>query len=136
MAVVNFFGKPTCRGNRRQREILESSGHTIVFHNILEQPWTEKTLAPFLGMLPPKEWFNRAAVRVKSGEVIPDELTASQAMHLILEDHALLRRPLLESEDIRQVGWNPEAVDKWLGLRPDQDHGSEACAHPKHKNIA
>ncbi|MFT8736707.1 MAG: ArsC/Spx/MgsR family protein [Zymomonas mobilis] len=129
MAIVTFFGKTVCRGNLRQRAILEQSGHTVDFHDILAENWSEDSLKPFLEALPPAEWFNKSANRVKSGEVTPDNLSAEEAMALILEDHALLRRPLMKSGGVYQIGWNPEAIDQWIGLKKDIDHGSEACHH-------
>lgn len=130
MAIVTFFGKTVCRGNLRQRAILEQSGHIVDFHDILAENWTPNTLKPFLGSLPPSEWFNKSANRIKKGEINPENLTAEEAMTLILEDHALLRRPLMKSGDSHQTGWDAEKIDSWIGLAAGIDHGSEACHHP------
>lgn len=128
MATVTFFGKPGCAGNRRQMELLRASGHTVVECNLLTEPWTDATLRRFFGDLPPSAWFNRSATRVKAGEVEPDRLNAEEAMALLLADPLLIRRPLLEVDGVRAVGWDPDRVAAWIGLNDGVDRGGEGCA--------
>lgn len=70
-----FFEKPGCGGNARQRALLLSAGHTLERRNLLTAHRTRESLLAFLGRLPVAEWFNRAAPRVKSGEVRPEAQT-------------------------------------------------------------
>lgn len=128
MVQVVFYGKPGCKGNARQIEVLRASGHEVIVRNLLTEPWTRERLCDFFGTRPAAEWFNRSAVRVKSGEVIPEQLTAEGAMALLLEDPALIRRPLLEVAGERDIGWEPERVAAWIGLDGAVAPGREGCA--------
>ena len=86
MTHLVFFEKPGCGGNTRQRAALEAAGHTLERHNLLTAPWTPETLMAFLAPLPVPDWFNRAAPRVKTGEVQPDTLDAEGALARIFHD--------------------------------------------------
>jgi nitrogenase-associated protein len=138
MAHITFYEKPGCGGNARQRALLEAAGHTLDIRNLLTEPWTQERLLAFLAPLPVPEWFNRSAPRIKSGEVNPDAIDAPTALRLLLEEPLLVRRPLMESEGRRHVGFEPEAVDVWVGLhglRVDAAElacqGSDACHAPE-----
>ena len=129
MAIVTFFGKPGCVGNRRQMEVLKAAGHQVVFRDLLTEPWSADGLMRFLGGLPVADWFNRSAKRVKAGEVVPDHLGADEALGVLLAEPLLIRRPLMAVGDTRVVGWEPERVSAWIGLAADGDQGTERCAH-------
>jgi hypothetical protein len=54
---------------------------------------------------------------VKSGEVDPSALAEAAALELMLADPLLIRRPLMEVGEEQRVGFSPEAVDAWIGLK-------------------
>ncbi|HEY9095271.1 MAG TPA: ArsC/Spx/MgsR family protein [Hydrogenophaga sp.] len=118
MTHIVFFEKPGCAGNARQCAALEAAGHTVERRNLLTSHWTPERLLTFLGALPVAQWFNRAAPRVKSGEVQPDTLNASEAMALLLAEPLLIRRPLMQRRDDGRclVGFETAAVQAWVGL--------------------
>ncbi|MDO8767302.1 MAG: ArsC/Spx/MgsR family protein [Burkholderiaceae bacterium] len=134
MTHIVFFEKPGCGGNARQRSTLEAAGHTLERRNLLTAHWTPERLLAFLAPLPVSDWFNRAAPRVKRGEVRPDALDADAALALLLKDPLLIRRPLMQRTDnhSRHVGFDTAAVDAWLGLgtNPASAHTLEGCASP------
>jgi nitrogenase-associated protein len=134
MTHLVFFEKPGCGGNARQRAALEAAGHTLERRNLLTAHWTPESLLVFLAPLPVADWFNRAAPRVKSGEVQPDLLDADTALALLLKEPLLIRRPLMQRADdrTRQVGFETAAVEAWLGLgtNPASPRSLEGCASP------
>jgi nitrogenase-associated protein len=128
MARVDFWEKPGCGGNARQKARLRAAGHEVVEHDLLAEPWTADGLAAFLGALPVAEWFNRAAPKVKSGEIVPEGLDAEAAMTALLADPLLIRRPLMAAEGRRVVGFDETVVAAWIGL--DASHAApvgEGC---------
>ncbi len=128
MSVVTFYEKPGCANNTRQKQLLTAAGHTVIARNLLTEPWTAERLRAFFGGRPVAEWFNRAAPRVKSGEVVPERLDPLTALALMLADPLLIRRPLLEADGRREAGFEPERIHAWLGLGPAaQATMSEAC---------
>ena len=129
MARIVFYEKPGCAGNLRQKRLLEEAGHTVLARNLLTERWTAERLRGFFGARPVPEWFNRNAPRVKSGAVVPEALDAEMAMTLLLAEPLLIRRPLLEVGDQRDVGFDPQRIHAWLGLgRNIAAPVSEACA--------
>ncbi|MFO1112378.1 MAG: ArsC/Spx/MgsR family protein [Rhodospirillales bacterium] len=128
MAHVVFYAKPGCKGNARQIRVLLSAGHDVEVRDLLAEPWTEERLRGFFGDRPAAEWLNRSAVRVKSGEIVPEALSAQEAMALLLADPALVRRPLMEAAGERCAGWEPERIAAWIGLGTAMSPGKEGCA--------
>lgn len=129
MAKVVFYEKPGCGNNTRQKALLAAAGHEVDARNLLTEPWTEAALLTFFGARPVPEWFNRAAPRVKSGEVVPELLDTDSALRLMLQDPLLIRRPLLESGGRSEAGFDQELIHTWLGLTP-VDADLESC--PRH----
>lgn len=116
MARIVFYEKPGCGGNARQKALLAAAGHELEVRDLLAWPWTRETLLDFLAPLPVAGWFNRAAPRVKSGEVDPDALQAEAALALLLEQPLLIRRPLMACGERRMVGFDAALVQDWIGL--------------------
>lgn len=139
MVDVIFYEKPGCGGNARQKKALSDSGHRLDVRDLLSHPWSGAELLAFLGRLPVAEWFNRAAPRIKSGEIVPETLAAARALELLLEDHLLIRRPLMQVGDDRMVGWDEAKVAAWIGLAaagigegcPKHDHAPRCETPPR-----
>lgn len=123
MAALQFYEKPGCLTNQRQRALLTSLGHRLTVRDLLREPWTAARLRPFFGERPVAEWFNPAAPRVKSGEVSPQVLGEAVALALMLADPVLIRRPLLETPWGFLAGFEPGPVLTALGVqRPPGEH--------------
>ena len=134
MTALLFFEKPGCGGNARQKGALLAAGHTLQVRSLLAEPWTRERLLAFLAPLPVAQWFNRAAPRVKNGEVQPEALDAEAALALLLSEPLLIRRPLMQrlDDDSRCVGFDTAEVDAWVGLTPASTARAslEGCASP------
>ncbi len=131
MAVVTFYEKPGCKGNLRQKTLLAAAGHTVQAKSLKVEPWTADRLLAFLGKLPVSDWFNPSAPAIKSGEIVPENLGFESALHLLLDNPLLIRRPLMEIGEERQVGFDVAAVDAWIGLKNIElpEGNIEACVH-------
>jgi nitrogenase-associated protein len=130
MAVVTFYEKPGCSGNAKQKKILEAAGHTVVPRDLFKTPWTDDGLRAFFGELPVVEWFNANSAGVKSGEIVPADYNEATALSLLRKHPLLIRRPLLEVDGVRKVGFDAAAIDAWIGLGGDlPDEDMEACQH-------
>jgi nitrogenase-associated protein len=130
MAAVIFYEKPGCAGNARQRQLLVDAGHAVEVRSLTDTRWTPEALLRFFGALPVPEWFNRNALPVKSGQVVPERLDREAALQLLAAQPLLMRRPLLEVAGDCRVGFDAEAIDTWIGLAtapPGED--LEACRH-------
>ena len=121
MARVTFYEKPGCANNTRQKHLLAQAGHQVDARSLLTEPWTAERLRHFFQDRPVAEWFNPAAPKVKSGEVVPATATADQAIAMMLDEPLLIRRPLMEVDGQRMIGFDQTAVDAWIGLSPKTD---------------
>jgi len=130
MAHITFYEKPGCGGNARQKAMLLAANHTLDVKNLLEPSWTKESLLLFLKPLAVPDWFNRAAPQVKSGEVVPESLSADAALALLLAQPLLIRRPLMAVGEQRMVGFDTAAVHAWVGLgeQAPQTGSLEGCA--------
>ena len=142
MATVVFYEKPGCTSNTRQKVLLAAAGHTVLAKSLLTEKWDAQRLREFFGTLPVAEWFNPNAPRIKSGEVQPDALDELAALEWMLADPLLIRRPLMEVDGQRRVGFDHDAVDRWIGLASkmprenieacSQGHAAQACPVSEH----
>ncbi|NRB06759.1 MAG: nitrogenase-associated protein [Richelia sp.] len=135
MARVIFYEKPGCRNNTKQKTLLTAAGHEVVSFNLLTQPWTIERLRSFFGDLPVTEWFNKAAPRVKSGEVMPEKMDPQTALLLMVRDPLLIRRPLIEIGDRREVGFEVDKIDAWIGLTPTDESLQEISENLKSQDL-
>jgi nitrogenase-associated protein len=137
MTHIIFYEKPGCGGNARQRTALVAAGHTLDRRNLLTAHWTPDKLLAFLAPLPVAAWFNRAAPRVKNGDIVPEALDAAAALALLLQEPLLIRRPLMQRTDneTRHVGFDTASVDAWIGLGTNPASGPtlEGCASPQER---
>ncbi|HHP7232872.1 MAG TPA: ArsC/Spx/MgsR family protein [Xenococcaceae cyanobacterium] len=128
MAKVIFYEKPGCINNTKQKALLKAAGHEVIVHNLLTTPWTVTSLRPFFGDRPVVEWFNRTAPLIKSGAVIPENLTEATALELMIQHPLLIRRPLMQVGDRYEVGFDRAKVAAWIGLvTPNSTEDLETC---------
>ena len=116
MSRITFYEKPGCANNSRQKAWLRAAGHQLEVRNLLSHPWTEQELLAFFGDRPVEQWWNRAAPRIKSKELDPSAHDAQSAIALMRNDPLLIRRPLIEADGRREIGFDIALVHAWLGL--------------------
>jgi len=127
MTTIIFYEKPGCANNTKQKVLLAAAGHTVFAKSLLTEPWTRERLLKFFGNLPVAAWFNRAAPKVKAGEIIPEQINADTALAMMLAEPLLIRRPLIEADGRYEVGFDPEVIDAWLGLNKKTESDLEHC---------
>jgi nitrogenase-associated protein len=128
MTMVLFYEKPGCINNTKQKVMLAAAGHTVWAKNMLTEAWTAERLLTFFGTRPVAEWFNRAAAKVKSGEVVPEQIQADKAIEMMLAEPILIRRPLIAANGRFEVGFEPTVIESWLGLTNKMNTDLETCA--------
>jgi len=124
---VLFYEKPGCVNNTRQKALLVAAGHVVETRNLLTEPWTTEVLRRFFGSRPVTEWFNRSAPAVTAGRVVPEQMDGTQALELMVQDPLLIRRPLLEVEGRRSVGFEAVDIKDLFGLDLETAQADESC---------
>ncbi len=139
MAIVEFYEKPGCLNNAKQKQLLTAAGHMLIVHDLLQHPWANDRakLRSFFGNLPVREWFNSSAPPIKNGEIHPEMLNEREVIELMISNPLLIRRPLIEVDGQRRAGFDMEMITDWLGLQavpsqPDREtcpkqHGHQTC---------
>jgi nitrogenase-associated protein len=135
MAHITYFTKLGCITSAKQVDLLRQSGHEVDVRDLLAHQWQPEELLTYFGDLPVKLWFNPNSPRVKSGELNPSDYDSAAALQLMMTDHLLIRRPLMESDGIRMCGFDPAKVHAWVGLgTPDEAIARSAefqtCSQP------
>ncbi len=133
MAKVIIYGMAGCPANAKQKQQLTAAGHTLVERDLATADLTAADLRAFFGDKDVDAWFNRRAAAVKSGAVNPDALDETAALSAMLADRELIRRPLIQSGDRREAGFDPTTLHGWIGLTSgescDDKHARGQCDH-------
>jgi nitrogenase-associated protein len=116
MTRVIFYEKPGCSNNARQKQLLSAAGHDLDIRDLLTEAWTPELLRSYFEGKPVAAWFNKAAPKIKSGEIKPDAVDADTALAMMLAEPILIRRPLMEAAGRRNAGFDPVEVEAWIGL--------------------
>lgn len=128
---IVFYEKPGCIGNARQKAMLTVSGHTLEVRNLLTHPFTRDELRSYLQTKPTHEWFNQSAPRIKSGEIVPSQYDEESAIDLLLREPLLIRRPLLDMQGVRTVGFDVALIESVVGPLT----GNERVAEMRGQNL-
>lgn len=127
LPTLVFYEKPGCSSNAQQKKLLRAVGFKLDERSLLAEPWSGPSLMNYFGETPVAQWFNTSAPRVKQGLVKPAELTAQQAIELMLREPLLIRRPLIHCGKYHWLGFNLPALLADLNLPPEYvDAGIEA----------
>ncbi|CAO3421478.1 ArsC/Spx/MgsR family protein [Azospirillum doebereinerae] len=133
MAEVIFYGLVGCTANAKQKQQLMAAGHSLIERDLATAGLTADDLRAFFGDKEVDQWFNRRAAAVKSGAVKPAALDEAGALAVLLADRELIRRPLIQSGDRREAGFDPTTLHAWIGLTSaescDDKHARGQCDH-------
>lgn len=122
MAAIVFYEKPGCVNGEKQKKILKDAGHTLHCINILTYSWSRQKLLSFVAEKTVMEMMNPTAPAVKSGKIIPTDLTFDDAVHLMVHDPILIKRPLIEVEGMNIQGFMDPRLAIYLGnWKGDED---------------
>lgn len=132
MKRLVFYEKTGCKGNARQKALLESNGYRLEVKSILDEPWDQDELRSFFGDRPLADWFNWKAPAVKQGQIDPASFfDADSALESMLREPILIRRPLIDLDGQRMCGFDDD-VKIALGIN-ESVQGLEAWKNSKER---
>lgn len=129
MAAVTFYAKIGCKTNGKQFQLLVESGHDVERRDILGEPWSREKLIGFFQDLPVADWFNKAAPKVKSGEIDVAHISAEAALSAMLAEPLLIRRPLIDAAGQKIVGFDQDRLRSLIGLNQPEGEIPNGCSH-------
>ncbi|MBC8207738.1 MAG: hypothetical protein H8E79_01030 [Desulfobulbaceae bacterium] len=133
MADIIFFEKPGCINGEKQKAILRAAGHTLHGLDILNYPWTQEKLLGFVGGKEPMDMMNRTAPAIKKGEIVPERLTFSEAVAMMLVNPILIMRPLIEVDGLNIQGFTDPRLKPYLG---DWDGADDVVTCPNMQTLS
>ncbi|MDD5051095.1 MAG: arsenate reductase family protein [Sulfuricurvum sp.] len=134
--LVVFYEKPFCAANAKQKQILRSSGCTLIERNLLEHGLDAEALRSFMGNMAVTDWFNPAAPAIKNGEIFPEALDENEAMGLLMSNPILIRRPLMVIGTEKLCGFDAdkvsEVLDRYVEPMPKINCMEKGCLSKYH----
>jgi nitrogenase-associated protein len=112
MSNIRFFEKPGCTGNARQKALLQGAGHTIESFDILTYQFTKDELRSYFTSQDTADWFNKSAPAIKNGNLDISSLSEADALDMMMSDHILIRRPLIEVNGMKFSGFDIDLLEK------------------------
>ena len=112
--IIQFYEKPGCINNTKQKALLEQKGHIVFAHSLLTKVWLADELRLFFEGLPVEAWFNPSNPKIKSGELNPLDFDEEKALEAMIEEPLLIRRPLIFAEGEYACGFDNSLVQKLL----------------------
>lgn len=119
MAKIMFFEKTGCKNNTKQKQILEHNGHEVEAIDIINYQWTKQALLAFFNDIEPKHWFNLNAPSITNGSIITGSFDKDTALEALLNEHILIKRPLMVIGSTKLVGFNIEEINKIVTINPN-----------------
>ncbi len=133
MANIIFYEKPGCINGEKQKAILRAAGHSLNCRDILNFPWKREKLLAFVMGKNPAEMMNHTAPAIKSGEIVPKQLTFNEAVGMMLQNPILIKRPLVEVNGMNIQGFMDVRLKPYLG---DWDDSVDVVTCPNLQNLS
>jgi arsenate reductase len=116
MSKLNVYEKPTCTTCRKMVKLLNEKGIEFEKINYYIDPFTKnklKTLLKKMGMQP-SELLRKNDKAYKELDLKNKSYTEAQILDLMVENHDLVQRPIVEYGDKAVLGRPIEKVDELL----------------------
>ena len=127
MKLVIFYSKAGCKTNTKQKKILRNSGCIIIERSLLHHDMESNDLLMFFQDKPINEWFNPNAPSLKSGELDISQIDQEEALHILMSNPLLIKRPLLIVKNEKLCGFNQEKIEELLEIKLENNF-SHGCS--------
>lgn len=133
MAVIEFYEKPGCINNTKQKELLIQAGHQVIAKDLLAQNWDKESLESFFEGKAANTCINPVAPAVKKGEINPESIAHDETISKMIQNPILIKRPLLNINGHKFCGWDENKLQKVITL--DSTTGEDIVTCPStHKD--
>lgn len=108
--TTTIYGIKACDTMKKARAWLDAKGVAYVFHDWKTEPPTAARLRPWVDRLGWEVLLNRSGTTFrKLPEADRTGIDADKAVALMLANPSAIKRPVLVSGDVLQVGFAPDA---------------------------
>ncbi|WP_295805580.1 ArsC family reductase [uncultured Nitratireductor sp.] len=106
---VVIYGIKNCDTMKKARSWLETHGVAYAFHDYKTAGIEGERLEAWVGEIGWEKLLNRAGTTFrKLSDADKADMNAAKAVHLMLEQPSMIKRPVLDLGDRRIVGFKPE----------------------------
>lgn len=114
--MLKIYGLPSCDTCRKARKWLNDHGKEHTFHDLRADGLDREMLERWTQTLDWQQLLNTHSLTWrKVPEVDRAGMTPDKAMELMLDQPTLVKRPVLEQDDVVVVGFSPVNYEKLLG---------------------
>ena len=111
--MLTIYGIPSCDSCRNARKWLTENGKDYQFHDLRTDGLDMEMLQRWTDTLDWQKILNtRSLTWRKVPEVDRAGMTANKAMALMLDQPTLVKRPVLECDDIVEVGFSADNYER------------------------
>ncbi len=118
MGIFNLlilYGIKNCDGVRNAKKWLQSSGIDFEYHDFRKNGIDLHRLQRWLNTLGWESIINRRSTSWKTlDSSVRDDLNNERAIHMILKNPTLIKRPVIESQNILLVGFKAAEYTKYF----------------------
>ncbi|MDE7539616.1 ArsC family reductase [Gluconobacter sphaericus] len=108
-ASITIYGIPNCDTMRKARTWLAEHGVAVTFHDYRKDGVDRGQLEGWVAQLGWEKLLNRSGTTFRRlSPELKDSLDAERAIALMLEQPAMIRRPVLEAPGLLLVGFRPD----------------------------
>ncbi|RWR31991.1 hypothetical protein D2T31_03270 [Sinirhodobacter populi] len=105
-----LYGIPTCDTCRKAKKALEAAGQAVTFRDVRAEPLKADEIGTFLAAFGDR-LVNRASTTWRG----LSETERAETPEALLAAHpALMKRPILQSDDRLTLGWDAKTQAEWL----------------------
>jgi len=101
------------------KKFLEDSGVVLEFRDIEKKPLTEDELWRIMGHLSASHFLNPASDSFEKHRLAETMPARSQLIKMVVEDHTLLRKPIIRTARLLTVGCDKQKITEMLKLNGD-----------------
>ncbi|MCA9537422.1 MAG: hypothetical protein KC620_00960 [Myxococcales bacterium] len=118
MPEVHLIWKKSCDTCRRYKKQLDAWGVRYTEREMNAAPLDAAEIRALIGARPVKDFLNPRNVRYRELGLKDEVPDADRAAALIAEENNLLRRPVLQVDDVILTGNDLPAAARLLGITP------------------
>jgi len=111
--MTTLYGIPNCDTMKKARKWLNDNGIEYRFHDYKKQGLDETLLRAWIDEIGWEALLNRRGTTWrKLPQAVRDGINKESAIRVMLENPSIIRRPVLESEEQRHVGFSEQAYQE------------------------
>lgn len=122
-ATFITYGKDeACAGTR---EFIEGSGVTLDIRNLDEKPFSYDELNDLIGHLSLSHFVNSGSPAYEKQKLDQEMPSREEVIKMMVEDHSLLRRPIIQTSRLLTVGCDHQKISEMLQISQNGDNSED-----------